>query len=97
MRDRGVTTVVYTDIARDGMLSGVNVQATADLARASGLRVIASGGVASLADLVHLRAAQARLAHSGSAGRIEGVIVGQALYTGAVSLPDAMEAAAASP
>jgi phosphoribosylformimino-5-aminoimidazole carboxamide ribotide isomerase len=97
MRDRGVTTVVYTDIARDGMLSGVNVQATADLARTSGLRVIASGGVASLADLVHLRAAQARLAHGGSAGRIEGVIVGQALYTGAVSLPDAMEAAAASP
>ena len=97
MRDRGVTTVVYTDIARDGMLSGVNVQATADLARTSGLRVIASGGVASLADLVHLRAAQARLAHSGSAGRIEGVIVGQALYTGALSLLDAIEAVAASP
>jgi phosphoribosylformimino-5-aminoimidazole carboxamide ribotide isomerase len=97
MRDRGVTTVVYTDIARDGMLTGLNVQATADLARTSGLRVIASGGVASLDDIVALQAAQARQAHCGSAGRIEGVIVGQALYTGALSLLDAIEAVAASP
>jgi phosphoribosylformimino-5-aminoimidazole carboxamide ribotide isomerase len=94
MHDRGVATVVYTDIARDGMLSGLNVQATADLARASGLRVIASGGVASLKDLDHLRAAQARLVDIGSTGIIEGVIIGQALYTGALSLPDAIETAA---
>jgi phosphoribosylformimino-5-aminoimidazole carboxamide ribotide isomerase len=93
MHSRGVTTVVYTDIARDGMLSGLNVQATVDLARASGLRVIASGGVASLDDVVHLRVAQARLTQSGSTGRIEGVIIGQALYTGALSLPDAIETA----
>lgn len=97
MHDRGVTTVVYTDIARDGMLTGLNVQATADLARASGLWVIASGGVASLEDLIHLRAAQARLARDGSGGRIEGAIIGQALYTGAVSLADAIEAAANFP
>jgi phosphoribosylformimino-5-aminoimidazole carboxamide ribotide isomerase len=80
---RGVVRVVYTDIARDGMLSGVNVEATAGLARDTGLRVIASGGVASLEDLVRLRAASG----------IEGVIIGQALYTGAVSLPEAIRAA----
>ncbi len=97
MHERGVITVVYTDIARDGMLTGLNVQATADLAQVSGLRVIASGGVASLEDLVRLRAAQARLARSGSAGRIEGVIIGQALYTGTLSLPDAIETATNPP
>jgi phosphoribosylformimino-5-aminoimidazole carboxamide ribotide isomerase len=94
MHERGVTTIVYTDIARDGMLSGLNIQATARLAQASGLQVIASGGVASLEDLVHLGAAQGRLADSGSVGSIEGVIIGQALYKGAVSLPEALETAA---
>ena len=83
MRSRGVIRVVYTDIARDGMLMGVNVEATAALARDTGLRVIASGGVASLEDLVHLRAA----------GGVEGVIIGQALYAGAVSLPEALRTA----
>lgn len=97
MHDQGVTTVVYTDIARDGMLTGLNVPATVDLARVSGLRVIASGGVASLDDLVALQAAQARLAHGASGGRLEGVIIGQALYTGALSLPDAIEAVATPP
>jgi phosphoribosylformimino-5-aminoimidazole carboxamide ribotide isomerase len=84
MRRQGVIRAVYTDIARDGMLAGVNVEATADLARATGLRVIASGGVASLADLVRLR---------DQAVDIEGVIIGQALYTGAVSLPEAIRTA----
>jgi phosphoribosylformimino-5-aminoimidazole carboxamide ribotide isomerase len=85
MRSAGVTTVVYTDIARDGMLTGVNVEATAALARATGLGVIASGGVASLADVQ-------RVGAQAEAG-IEGVIIGQALYTGAVSLPAAIQAA----
>jgi len=84
MRRQGVVRAVYTDIARDGMLTGVNVEATAGLARATGLRVIASGGVASVEDLVRLR---------DQAADIEGVIVGQALYTGAVSLPEAIRAA----
>jgi phosphoribosylformimino-5-aminoimidazole carboxamide ribotide isomerase len=83
MVDRGVQLAVYTDIARDGMLSGVNVAATSALARDTGLRVIASGGVASLDDLRGLKAE----------GTIEGVIIGQALYTGAVSLPDAIQTA----
>jgi phosphoribosylformimino-5-aminoimidazole carboxamide ribotide isomerase len=78
----GVRRVVFTDITRDGMLAGVNVAATAELARVSGLRVIASGGVAGPEDIVALRAAEA-------AG-IEGVIIGQALYTGALDLPTAL-------
>jgi phosphoribosylformimino-5-aminoimidazole carboxamide ribotide isomerase len=85
MRLRGVVRVVYTDIARDGMLTGVNVEATAAMARETGLKVIASGGVASLDDVTRLKA-------QAEAG-IEGVIIGQALYTGAVSLPEAIREA----
>ena len=59
MRSKGVSRIVYTDIARDGMLTGVNVEATAALARATGLQVIASGGVASLEDIVRLGASRA--------------------------------------
>ena len=83
MARQGIVRVVYTDIGRDGMLTGVNVEATADLARATGLAVIASGGVASLGDLVRLRA------HA--ADGIEGAIIGQALYRGALSLPKALQ------
>jgi phosphoribosylformimino-5-aminoimidazole carboxamide ribotide isomerase len=87
MRARGVLRAVYTDIARDGMLTGVNVEATALLARETGLAVIASGGVASLEDLRRLEAK----------GNIEGVIIGQALYTGALSLRDAIQTSAGDP
>jgi phosphoribosylformimino-5-aminoimidazole carboxamide ribotide isomerase len=80
VRGRGVLRAVYTDISRDGMLSGANVEATAGLARETGLRVIASGGVASPDDIHRLRAHE-------EAG-VEGVIVGQALYTGALSLSE---------
>ncbi len=86
MADLGVLRIVFTDIARDGTLTGVNVAATAALAQASGLKIIASGGVASLDDI---RA----LADHVSDG-IEGVIVGQALYTGAISLTEALSSAA---
>jgi phosphoribosylformimino-5-aminoimidazole carboxamide ribotide isomerase len=89
MRDLGVRRAVYTDVARDGMLAGVNVAATAALAAASGLRVIASGGAAGLAD-IHA------LAQHAAAG-IEGVIIGQALYSGAIDLAEAIAAAAAAP
>ena len=82
MAEMGALRIVYTDISRDGMLTGVNVAATVDLARASGLRVIASGGVGSLDDIRALAAV--------SAEGVEGVIVGQALYTGAVALPEAL-------
>jgi phosphoribosylformimino-5-aminoimidazole carboxamide ribotide isomerase len=89
MADLGVLRIVFTDIARDGTLTGVNVAATAALARASGLKIIASGGVAGLDD-IHALAAHA-------ADGIEGVIVGQALYTGAVSLPEALSSGAGVP
>jgi phosphoribosylformimino-5-aminoimidazole carboxamide ribotide isomerase len=87
MRARGVLRAVYTDIARDGMLTGVNVESTALLARETGLWVIASGGVASLEDLRRLEAK----------GNIEGVIIGQALYTGALSLREAIRISARDP
>jgi phosphoribosylformimino-5-aminoimidazole carboxamide ribotide isomerase len=93
MRQRGVRRVVYTDIARDGMLAGVNVEATTALVRGTGLRVIASGGVASLDDLARLKAKEDRQGSNGFAGGIEGVIIGQALYTGTISLPDAIQMA----
>jgi phosphoribosylformimino-5-aminoimidazole carboxamide ribotide isomerase len=80
----GAIRVLYTDVSRDGMLSGVNVAATAELARRSGLRVIASGGVAGVADI------HALAAYSGQG--IEGVVVGRALYTGAVDLAAAIAA-----
>lgn len=80
--DAGVAAIVYTDIARDGMLSGPNLAATAELADALTIPVIVSGGVASETDIVRA----ATLAPRG----ISGVIVGRALYTGAVSLPAAL-------
>ncbi len=82
MRQRGAEWAVYTDIARDGMLSGVNAAATATLARQTGLQVIASGGVASLDDVRRVR-------QTGGDGVI-GLIVGKALYTGAVDLAQAI-------
>lgn len=72
--DAGVAAIVYTDIDRDGALGGVNVEATADLAFALTTPVIASGGVASLADLKSLKEVEKT--------GVEGVICGRALYDG---------------
>ncbi|HLY53911.1 MAG TPA: HisA/HisF-related TIM barrel protein, partial [Stellaceae bacterium] len=72
--DAGVAAIIYTDIERDGALGGVNIDATADLAFALTTPVIASGGVASIADLQALKEFE-------STG-IEGVICGRALYDG---------------
>jgi phosphoribosylformimino-5-aminoimidazole carboxamide ribotide isomerase len=83
MKAMGVERVVYTDIARDGMLNGVNVVATSRLGDVTDLRVIASGGVGGLEDIERLKAHE----HY----NIEGVIVGQALYTGHLSLPEAID------
>lgn len=79
----GVELALFTDISRDGLLSGVNVQSTATLADLTGMQVIASGGVAGLDDIRALK----RHEHYG----IDGVIIGQALYTNALELPDAIE------
>jgi phosphoribosylformimino-5-aminoimidazole carboxamide ribotide isomerase len=83
--DVGVSELVYTDIARDGTEQGVNLAATLALARAVSLPIIASGGVASLRDIE-------RLVPLESEG-IVGVIVGRALYTGAVKLAEALAVA----
>ncbi|HEV2676839.1 MAG TPA: 1-(5-phosphoribosyl)-5-[(5-phosphoribosylamino)methylideneamino]imidazole-4-carboxamide isomerase [Aliidongia sp.] len=72
--DAGVAAIVYTDIDRDGALGGVNIEATADLAFALTTPVIASGGVASLADLKSLKEVEKT--------GVEGVICGRALYDG---------------
>jgi phosphoribosylformimino-5-aminoimidazole carboxamide ribotide isomerase len=74
----GVSAIVYTDITRDGMLSGVNVEATRDIAVAAGIPVIASGGVATLADVQAL----APYAPSG----VVGAITGRAIYEGTLDL-----------
>jgi phosphoribosylformimino-5-aminoimidazole carboxamide ribotide isomerase len=82
MKTLGVELVICTDIVRDGLLSGVNVQTSAELAQACGLRVIASGGVAGLQDIRRVRA----VASQG----VEGVIVGRALYQGTLDLREAL-------
>lgn len=83
--DAGVAAIVHTDIERDGALDGPNVEATAALARAVSTPVVASGGVASAADIAALRAAGAGIA---------GVIVGRALYDGRLGAAEALAAAA---
>lgn len=82
----GVRRIIYTDISRDGTLAGVNVEATARLARESGARVVASGGVSSIEDI------RALLPYEKDG--IEGVIVGKALYTGSLDLREAAALAA---
>lgn len=91
MRAAGVAVVTYTDISRDGVLTGVNVEATAELARASGLDVIASGGVNSLDDITRLRAIASDM--GSGAGRVTGVIIGRALYDGKLDLSKALAVA----
>ncbi len=78
----GVTAIIYTDIARDGMMQGPNLEATAALAEAISIPVIASGGVSSLDDIRNLLQIEA----SG----IEGVITGKAIYDGALNLREAV-------
>jgi len=80
---QGARTVIYTDVARDGMLAGPDVAGARAIA-ALGLDTIASGGVASLADLHAIRAAG-----------LAGAIVGRALYEGRFTLGEALECAAA--
>jgi phosphoribosylformimino-5-aminoimidazole carboxamide ribotide isomerase len=82
LREMGVTTIVFTDITRDGVGRGINVEATERVARETGLSVIAAGGAVSLDDVRRTR--QAGLA---------GVIVGRALYEGQLSLAEILAAA----
>lgn len=79
----GVERIVYTDVTRDGMLAGVNLEQTCRISRESGLRVTASGGVSSLADISGLRS----LSETG----VDSVIIGKALYEGRFSLEEAIQ------
>jgi phosphoribosylformimino-5-aminoimidazole carboxamide ribotide isomerase len=83
--EMGVERLVYTDIARDGMLSGINIEATKEIAEACGLKVTASGGVASLDDIYALK----ELEQYG----VDSVIIGKALYEGVFTLEEALDAA----
>ena len=80
--DAGVCAIICTDISRDGMLSGVNVEFSRSIAKASGIDTIASGGVKDINDIIALK----------NAGLIAGVIVGKAYYEGTLDLKKAFEA-----
>ena len=86
--DAGVAALLFTDVGRDGLLRGVNLEATVDLARAVRIPVIASGGVKGIAD-IHMLALHAR-------DGIEGVICGRALYDGRLDLAAALSVAGAA-
>ena len=81
MEDIGVKTIVYTDIATDGTLMGPNVEAMSEMVKSTNMNIIASGGIGSIE---HIKS----LVQTG----VEGVITGRALYTGNISLPDAIKA-----
>jgi phosphoribosylformimino-5-aminoimidazole carboxamide ribotide isomerase len=74
--DYGVESVIYTDIGRDGMLTGINIEATVKLAQAVSIPVIASGGLSDIADIERLCAVEAE--------GVQGVICGRSIYTGAL-------------
>ena len=80
--DFGVSSIVYTDIGRDGMLSGVNIEATASLARETRCPVIASGGLKGLSDITELLAVEA--------DGVIGAITGRAIYEGTLDLSEAI-------
>lgn len=81
LRDMGVGTIIYTDIARDGAMKGTNLPAYARLSRIKGLSIVASGGVSTMEDVRAL-----------AAMNLSGAILGKALYTGAIALTDALAA-----
>ncbi|NLM37904.1 MAG: 1-(5-phosphoribosyl)-5-[(5-phosphoribosylamino)methylideneamino]imidazole-4-carboxamide isomerase [Firmicutes bacterium] len=85
MRELGVTTAIFTDISRDGLLTGPNIMATRRMAEKTGLQIIASGGVSSLQDIRELKKLEAV--------GVSGVVIGKALYDGAFSLAEALAVA----
>jgi phosphoribosylformimino-5-aminoimidazole carboxamide ribotide isomerase len=84
--DAGVAALLFTDVGRDGLLKGCNIEATVDLARATNIPVIASGGVAGISDI--------RMLSIHAKDGIEGVITGRALYDGRLDLAAAIAVAA---
>jgi phosphoribosylformimino-5-aminoimidazole carboxamide ribotide isomerase len=86
--DAGVAAIIYTDIERDGVLMGLNLPATAELARATSIPVIASGGLASIDDVKALMRPEYRM--------LEGAITGRALYDGRIDAKEALAVLAAA-
>jgi phosphoribosylformimino-5-aminoimidazole carboxamide ribotide isomerase len=82
--DAGVAAIIFTDIARDGMMGGANIEATAEMAGAVSIPVIASGGVNGVQDVVKLAAVKPKIA---------GVVIGRALYDGRIDPAEALAAA----
>lgn len=82
MEDLGARTIIYTDISKDGTLSGPNLKAMEEMAKAVSIEVIASGGVSSIQDVKNLKEVG-----------VSGVIIGKALYTGDIDLAEAIEVA----
>lgn len=83
--DFGISTIIYTDIIRDGMLTGIEAEVFADIAKKSGVNVIASGGISSLNDIRKLK----KYEHEG----VVGAIIGKALYENRIDLAEAIEIA----
>ena len=83
--DCGITTIIYTDISRDGTLAGANVEKVVQMARKSGLSVIASGGVRSIDDILALK--------SHERDGVIGCVIGKAIYEGIIDLGEAVEVA----
>lgn len=81
--DAGVAALLFTDVGRDGLLKGINLEATVTLAEVASLPVIASGGLAAVAEIRRLRQTPG----------IEGVITGRAIYDGRINLKEALEVA----
>ncbi|WP_119270819.1 1-(5-phosphoribosyl)-5-[(5-phosphoribosylamino)methylideneamino]imidazole-4-carboxamide isomerase [Taklimakanibacter deserti] len=81
--DAGVAAIIFTDVDRDGVLKGINIEATLSLAHSTGIPVIASGGLASLADIRRLLAPDCRI--------LEGAISGRALYDGRLDAAEALK------
>lgn len=82
LEELGVSCIIYTDIARDGMLTGPNAKATKEMAHAVNIPVIASGGMSSVKDIAGFKNV-----------KLEGIIIGKALYTGDIDLKEAIEVA----
>ncbi len=82
LEEIGVSHIIHTDIGRDGTLDGYNVRGLRDLAGMTNIPVIASGGVAALADIANV----VQLAQAG----VDGAIIGRALYTGGIELREAL-------
>jgi phosphoribosylformimino-5-aminoimidazole carboxamide ribotide isomerase len=80
MKARGITTAVYTDISKDGMLTGPNIAGITDMVEKTGISVIASGGMSCMEDVKNIKRTGA-----------EGVIIGKALYAGAIDLAEAIK------